>query len=208
MIVYRLTLHPLAKYPGPFLAKITSHYDAYQSWSGHRHQDQFRCQQKYGNVFRYGPNFLVIQTPEALQELYLHAKQRPVRKADNYYMSYDRGTTSTAFTVNKDHHAFQRRVMSYGFSEHALKAQEHLMIEQIDKWITMLSSGSSAANDGWSSPKNMAIYANYMTLDVLANLCFGKAFGLMDGKYRDVLPDVIFARIEQLHWVSTTCQPF
>lgn len=202
LIIYRLTFHPLAKYPGPFLAKITSWYDAYQGWTGHRHQDQFRCQQKYGNVFRYGPNFLIIQTPEALQELYLHTKQRPVRKADNYLMNYDHGSVSTAFMINKEEHVSHRRVLGHAFSEHALKAQEPLMIEQIDKWLAMLNEGSSAETKGWSSPKNVAVYANYLTLDVLGSLCFGKAFGLMDGKLRDVFPEVLFGRTMQFQSVS------
>lgn len=121
LIIYRLTFHPLAKYPGPFLAKITSYYDAYYGWTGHRHQEKFRCQQKYGDIFRFGPNFLIIQTPEALREVYLHAKQRYVRKGDNYYILYDKETSATAFTVEEDQHAFQRRVMAHAFSEQALK---------------------------------------------------------------------------------------
>lgn len=202
MISYRLTLHPLAKYPGPFLAKITSLYDAYQGWHGHRYQDQFRCQQKYGNVFRYGPNFLIIQTPEALQELYLNAASRPVRKADNYYMNYTRGKVSTAFMIDKKEHVNKRKVLANAFSERALKGQEPIMVEQIDKWLAMLGEGSSPANKGWSSSKNMATYANYLTLDVLGSLCFGKAFGLMDGKLRDTFPNVLFGRTKQMQSVS------
>lgn len=203
MISYRLTLHPLAKYPGPFLGKITSLYDAYQGWTGNRYRDQFRCQQKYGNVFRYGPNFLLLQTPEALEELYQHAQSRPVRKADNYYMNYTRGKVSTAFMIDKDEHEIKRKILGKAFSERALKAQEPIMVEQIDKWIAMLGEGSSSDQKGWSSPKNMATYANYLTLDVLGSLCFGKPFGLMDGKLRDTFPNVLFGRTKQMQSVST-----
>lgn len=47
-IVYRLTLHPLAGYPGPFLAKITDLYLAYHAWKGDRHLEFWRSHEKYG----------------------------------------------------------------------------------------------------------------------------------------------------------------
>jgi hypothetical protein len=48
VITYRLTLHPLAKYPGPFLAKITDIYLAYHAWKGDRHLEYYRSHEKYG----------------------------------------------------------------------------------------------------------------------------------------------------------------
>ena len=47
-IVYRLTIHPLAKYPGPFLAKITDFYGAYHGWYQNTHLDAWKCHEKYG----------------------------------------------------------------------------------------------------------------------------------------------------------------
>ena len=52
-VVYRLTLHPLAKYPGPLLGKIADWYTIYHSWKGDRHLDFYRLHQNYGMVSTY-----------------------------------------------------------------------------------------------------------------------------------------------------------
>jgi hypothetical protein len=51
--VYRVTLHPYARYPGPFLAKFTNAYAAYHSWKGDLHIDIWRCHERYGTMSNY-----------------------------------------------------------------------------------------------------------------------------------------------------------
>jgi hypothetical protein len=53
MIIYRLAFHPLAKFPGPFLAKITDFYSVYHAWKGDRHIEFYRCHEKYGIIPQY-----------------------------------------------------------------------------------------------------------------------------------------------------------
>lgn len=45
---YRIWFHPLSKYPGPVLAKLSNLYSAYYAWTGDIHVDMWRCHQKYG----------------------------------------------------------------------------------------------------------------------------------------------------------------
>ncbi|KAL8768879.1 MAG: hypothetical protein Q9194_005592 [Teloschistes cf. exilis] len=63
----RLTLHPYAAFPGPFLAKITNFYSLYYAWLQESHTDILRCHEKYGDVVRYGPNKLLFNNSRALQ---------------------------------------------------------------------------------------------------------------------------------------------
>jgi hypothetical protein len=33
---------------------------------------------------------------------------------------------------------------------------------------------------GWTRPRNMANWCNYLAMDILGDLCFGKAFRMLD----------------------------
>lgn len=65
-IIYRVYFHPLAKYPGPFLAKITNFYGAYYNGIGDLHIQVEKGFKKYGPVIRQGPNKLMFQSETAL----------------------------------------------------------------------------------------------------------------------------------------------
>lgn len=70
--IYRLTLHPLARYPGPWLAKVTELYPLYRSIVGDRHLTFWRLHEHHGDFVRYGPNQLSINTNTGLKTIYGH----------------------------------------------------------------------------------------------------------------------------------------
>lgn len=92
-LIHRFFLHPLAKYPGPFLGRLTTAYAAYHAWKGDIHLDIQRCHVKYGqfpaceqeetrrfkltfssgSFVRYAPGRLVINTKGATQGKYIRA---------------------------------------------------------------------------------------------------------------------------------------
>ena len=52
-LLYQTVFHPLAKYPGPFLAKISILRAAYKAWQGDLHIDIWQQHQKYGTFFSF-----------------------------------------------------------------------------------------------------------------------------------------------------------
>ena len=55
ILVYRVSpWHPLAKYPGPLLCKLTKFYLAYFALGGKQYLYYYELHKKYGNVVRIG----------------------------------------------------------------------------------------------------------------------------------------------------------
>ncbi len=99
--VYRLTLHPLAKYPGPTLAKLTNFYAAYHAFRGDLHLDMWKSHQKYGKettpksarrplkdessgtFVRYGPNRILVNSERGLHGKHLPTSEKPYSKVSN-----------------------------------------------------------------------------------------------------------------------------
>lgn len=62
-VIYQCFFSPLAKYPGPFWAKLTKLYRASLSLRGHAHRDFIALHKKYGNIVRVAPNELYFTLP-------------------------------------------------------------------------------------------------------------------------------------------------
>jgi hypothetical protein len=69
--VYMRYLHPLAKYPGPFLASLTHLWKLYEMYNGQMEYTVRRLHDRYGAIVRIGPNDLVISSPDAVKAIYL-----------------------------------------------------------------------------------------------------------------------------------------
>ena len=68
--VYRRFFHPLAKYPGPFLASITRWWMVREVLSGEHDKHIRALHKKYGDIVRIAPNEVAIADPEAMKVIY------------------------------------------------------------------------------------------------------------------------------------------
>jgi len=78
---------------------------------------------------------------------------------------------NTITQTNKSLHAKQRRLLSYGFSEPALKSYEAAIHEHVDIFCSLLSQDSDEtsalplhSSDGWSEPMNMATWCKLLRI--------------------------------------------
>ncbi|KAF2737258.1 cytochrome P450 [Polyplosphaeria fusca] len=179
--IYRLFFHPLRSYPGPFLAKLTDCYLAYYAWRGSRHLEYQRCHTIYGSYVRIGPNSLSINTATALKTIY--GFRANVKKAD-FYTAFpaNKNTVSVHSSIDKLQHARKRRVMSHAFSDAAIKSLEKYVLANVRTACQLLGEAKSENGDekGWNQAWNMANWCNWMVFDIMGDLVFGKAFGMLE----------------------------
>jgi cytochrome P450 len=65
--LYRLSpFHPLAKYPGPVLARITRFWATRHAIGGSQNRVSHELFERYGDVVRTGPNHLIIRNASAI----------------------------------------------------------------------------------------------------------------------------------------------
>ncbi|KAI0475694.1 isotrichodermin C-15 hydroxylase [Xylariaceae sp. FL0804] len=191
LAIYRVFFHPLAKYPGPLLAKITDAHQLYHAWKGDRHLEFWRMHEQYGNVVRFGPNSVSFNSSAALRDIY--GFKSNVRKAA-FYDAFAHPVPNTHNTRDKATHARKRRVLSQAFSDGAIKGMERYILANVRAFCEQIGPSSSEQGrggdgvvgdgegdrKGWSLPRNMADWCNYLAMDILGDLCFGKAFHMLE----------------------------
>lgn len=190
---YQVYFHPLAKYPGPFLAKLTDLYSTYHAIRGDRHLDFWRCHEQYGNIVRFGPNSLSFNTSTALRDIYgFKGNTRKARFYEAFWANKDAFSTHSA--IDKAAHARKRRVLSQAFSDTAIKSMENHILFHVRQFCANLAGNvpSGPVCQDIESVKrdttiNVSDQANYLTFDIMGDLCFGKAFGMLE------MPDNRFA---------------
>ncbi|CAG8960244.1 hypothetical protein HYFRA_00012764 [Hymenoscyphus fraxineus] len=192
--IYRVYFHPLAKYPGPFWAKLTDWYSVYHAYHGDRHLEFHRCHEKYGPVFRYGPNSLSFNTNTSLKTIYTH--RAPVQKSQFYTVfPPTKDTFNTHSSISKTQHARKRRVLSHAFSEAAIKDMEKYILQNVRVFVRRLGEKEHGIGGGekgeWSKVQNMADWSNYLTFDVMGDLCFGQAFEMLEREENRHVIDLI-----------------
>lgn len=181
--VYRRYFHPLTKYPGPFWNSISGIPAAVSLYRGRLPFDIKLQHEKYGPVFRLGPNELVFSSAQATQDIYgfrqghINMKKSPLHTGPVRV-----GNTTTLQYVSSDaDHGRQRRALSHSFSQQALMDQEPIIQEYMGKVVTAFRA---LAKD--NKTFNICDWFNYFTFDTMGDLAFGESFGCLDkGAYQE-----------------------
>ncbi|KAI9699564.1 MAG: hypothetical protein M1820_007062 [Bogoriella megaspora] len=169
------TWHPLAQYPGPFLAKLTDLYSVWHAIRGTRHWDLYKLHQVHGDFVRWGPNSISINSASAIKQIY-GAKANVKKSA--WYNAFN--SLSIFSAVEKDVHARKRRVMVHAFSEEAVREAQPYIVSVSRTWCAALGdrleAGTAPPPGQWSTPKNMQYWSAYVIFDALGELLLGESF--------------------------------
>lgn len=180
--IYRLSYHPLRKYPGPVLGKLSKFHFSYICGTGNSHRYLEALHRKYGDIVRYGPNELSFINPEDVT--FIHGAQSfNIRRGPWYDGNPGRAGHNTlvmASTRNVENHKLRRRIWNRGFTANALKTYESRMIEVTDRLIAHCERRDGSIIDISGDIDNFSF-------DVVGDLGFGEDFGMIEGTNKESL---------------------
>ncbi|KAI5920174.1 cytochrome P450 [Camillea tinctor] len=174
-VIYNLFFHPLRKYPGPRLWAISSIPYAITFVSGNAHRKVRELHEKYGETVRLGPDHLAFNGPQAWKEIMGHKKagEQEIGKVPGFFQG---GPELSVIQIEREGHAWQRRLLAHAFSAQALQAQEDL----IKHYVDLLIQGIREKGDEGRIAQNAVRWFNYITFDIIGDLAFGESFGALE----------------------------
>ena len=165
--IYRLTLHPLASFPGPKLAAITRAYEVYfEVVKGGRFSDEIkRMHDTYGPIVRYNPSELHIIDPSFYDQIYNfnHDIDRPP-------MTFSNLQNSPSFKQ----HRIRRKAYGSYFSKAAVLQLEEVIISNVRLLCDRFAEVVIAAK-----PIDLGLYIRSLTSEIILEYSLAQRYGFL-----------------------------
>ncbi|TVY83154.1 Cytochrome P450 monooxygenase aclL [Lachnellula suecica] len=175
-VLYNFLFHPLAKYPGPLLWRISRLPYAISLATGNLVHDTWAIHNKYGKVVRLAPDELSFIDREALHDIYGARGKGHSEFTKN--PAWVRPAPNGVFSILdsfEDDHTRQRKILNHAFSPGALKAQEPFLQKYTGLLIAEARKRGSIDLKDWY---------NFTTFDITGDLTFGQSFECLEkGRY-------------------------
>ena len=172
-------LSPIAKFPGPFLAKFSTMWLVWQCRMTRRSRAVLQLHRKYGDFVRIAPNHISIADPAALHEVYGH---RGGFTKGPFYDAFHQVRPVIFTSRDTVAHQRKRKCLNPAFSSKNLRAFEPYMSADI---LKLKNLSLEAARHSVSASQDMCELLNFLAFDVIANYSFGKPFGFLDRQADD-----------------------
>ncbi|TVY75789.1 Tryprostatin B 6-hydroxylase [Lachnellula suecica] len=177
LVIYRLILDPLNKFPGLVGAKISGLWISFRFRRCDGYKQAQKLHEEYGLFVRVGSSDLSIAHPQAVEALY-GPKSKCIKGS---YYDLTKPMVSMQTFRDRSQHDARRRIWSAAFSDNAIRGYEKRIKSYQDKMIALLQ-----ASDG--TPVNITNLLSIYNFDVVGDLAFGKSFDLLENPG------------SQLHW--------
>ncbi|KAH6629589.1 cytochrome P450 [Boeremia exigua] len=169
--------HRLSHIPGPFWAAWTKFWIIRESYFGRQPTTLRDVTDRYGTLARVGPNELVTSDPELLRKI------MSVRSAYSRGPWYDawklEAGTHNLFSMRDEvAHTSLRKKMTAGYSGKENESMEQTIEIQVAKLIELIKSKYVSSASSYRSV-DLAEKLQYLTLDVISDLAFGKPLGYL-----------------------------
>jgi cytochrome P450 len=206
IVIYRVYIHPLSKYPGPFLWNISRLPQTYYLFRGTLPWKIHQLHEKYGPVVRLAPNELSYTTIDAWHDIYTRLPDRSQLKKDLSFAvssASKAGVNGPMFELDDEQHArlrsvclllismpefipaadsdICRRNMSHAFSYANLREQEPIIMKYTNQFIDLLKSRAG-------EPVDLSEIFNFLTFDIAGDMVFGDSFNCLTSATLHVCP--------------------
>lgn len=154
-----------------------------------------------GKAVRFGPNSVSFNSSQALKDIY--GFRSNVRKAE-FYNAFVHPAANTHNTRDKEVHARKRRVLSHAFSDSAMKEMQRYILGNVRTFCEQIGFVDGVETKGWTAPRNMSDWCNYLAMDILGDLSFGKAFHMLERPDNRFALDLVEAAATR-HLIVSPC---
>ncbi|KAL2783796.1 cytochrome P450 [Aspergillus keveii] len=183
-VAYARTLHPYAKYPGPFLASMSRFWIVIEIFRGRAHKTEAELHRKYGSIIRIAPNEVAISDPASIKEIY--SINSGFTKTDFYtpwrasFARFPDHFTST----DEKLHGQRRKIVNNIYSMSNIVKSEPLINTCTELFMTRMGEFAERRQ-----LVDLATWVQWYAFDVIGELYFSSMFGFM--KQRSDVNDYI-----------------
>lgn len=197
-VIYNLYFHPLRSFPGPLANRITDLTIVSWLFNGCLPYKVADLHAHYGRVVRIAPNELSFIDPQAWKDIYSrHGGGRYEIPQDFSFYNAVGVDHPSLIGCEREEHDAVRKLLSSGFSDRAMKAQEPVIGGYVDLLIQRISDNAVDAQ-GTPQTVNLRDWFAYTTFDVLGKLAFGSDFGCLRGSTYHPWVHLIIGNVKDL----------
>ncbi|KAF8843964.1 cytochrome P450 [Paxillus ammoniavirescens] len=194
IVVYRLSpFHPLAKYPGPTLCKVSQFWAVLVASRGKTHLYRKKLHGRYGSIVRIGPNELSVIDKDLLPFILgTHGMSKgPLFEGRRMTPISDKDVEAFTLISSRDpqRHAILRKAWNKAFANSPLRDYEELMLLRARQLIEILHR--TCKDQGGVGRVDIATWIGYFSFDFMGDMAFGGGFELMsDGDSEQLLQNM------------------
>ncbi|KAI5891179.1 cytochrome P450 [Schizophyllum commune H4-8] len=183
---YRLSpFHPLSRYPGPPLAKLTKWYIAYHIAKGERHLLLKRLHEVYGRWVRIGPNELSVNDPASIRPIYAQMYRGPS------YQGAPVDADALTTIPNKEQYSARLPAWRRAFSAENVKSFRPLAESRTSQLLGILHRKSEKGET-----IDISHWISMWGIDIMGDMSFSGGFEkLSAGKDEEGWTDIVLAGV-------------
>ncbi|KAF9443751.1 cytochrome P450 [Macrolepiota fuliginosa MF-IS2] len=178
IVLYRLSpWHPLARYPGPTLCKMSKLYWALTTRSGQQYKLLAALHEQYGEIVRIGPNEVSIANAACIEPL-----MGPSGLSKGQFWEGRAPESAPVKTLvglrNKKEHTRRRKPWIRALSPMSIRYYESFLISRASQMVELLMERASG-------PIDLSQWLSHFSFDVMSDLVFGEGPEMMKNGDRE-----------------------